>query len=296
MAVPERNLSSDTMFGPYGALRFTTRTFLLCLLSTKLVLSEDSGGSDSDGYYKQFSSCVNAKIEVNEMKIVCSTPGQYYYGSSSYRNAVTCQAGDRATYEIEVYIPDELPDGTVPYITVDVEGYGTVEDVRALDSENLCSLDGLWSVDGVDCPEPGRYQVSQKFDWGEKNDEYTYTFRPHMVVGLANRQGSYNYNLGGANTNSCENGSLTSWSSRFRRSVSTTVHTFIITLGVLLCLIVMAVSGYWYVKRKYIQGLYSRKETSQKAGTYVDDDDDYMNHDHIKRIAMMGRERDLIDA
>ncbi|KAL7566680.1 hypothetical protein ACA910_017743 [Epithemia clementina (nom. ined.)] len=241
------------------------------------------------------------------MSIVCSTPGQYYYGKSYYRNSETCKAGDKAKYEIELYIPNELPQGYVPYITVDVEGYGTVESVRALDSEKLCELDDLWSMDGSKCPEPGRYQMSNQFYWGAQNDNYSYKFRPHMVVGLSSQQGSYKYNLGGANTDNCENGSFTNWSNKVQRSISSTVHTFIVTLGVMMGAAILICSGYWYIRKNYLTSQHEEegdephfKKQPNRAASHMSDvaqdDDDYINQDHFKRIAMMGRERDLIDA
>ena len=271
------NIRAMRSTGPSSLM--IARTSFLCLFSSSFLLVNVV--ADDNGYYQRFSSCSNSYIEVDEMSILCSTPGQYYYGNSFYRNSATCQGSDRANYEIELNIPNKLPENYVPYITVDVKGYGTVEDMRVLDSEKFCDLEDLWSLDGGECPEPGRYQVSSKFYWGEQDDEYSYNFRPHMVIGLSSSQGAKKYDLGGANTDSCEHGSFTNWSTRVQRSVSNTLHTFVITLGILLGAVILVYSGSWFINRRYQKQKQEKKVLNEEA---AEDGEDYVKEEDIQRI------------
>lgn len=300
----EKSFSID-----FGLVREIKRSIWICLLTTGTIVIRGVDSTDTatdEGYYPSFSTCKNSKIEIEEISILCSTPGEYYYGYNYYLNSETCNAGDKAKYEIIFNIPDELPEGyNVPYITVDVEGNGTVQNVRALDSEKFCDLDNLQSLDGSLCPAPGRYQVNNMFYWGAATDEYSYKFRPHMIIGLSSQQGSYRYNLGGANTESCEHGSYTNWSLKARRWANSTIHTFVVTMGVIFGACILGFSLYWFVKRKYRHQKKDQIQPEKEENLLpkpisivpaVDNDDDYIDHDHLKRIAMMGREKDLIDA
>ena len=44
--------------------------------------------------------CRRNYIQVQQMSILCDTPGAYYYGSNAYRNSVVCMSGDKAHLEV----------------------------------------------------------------------------------------------------------------------------------------------------------------------------------------------------
>jgi hypothetical protein len=110
---------------------------------------------DGDQYYAKFSVCADSSIVVEEIQIVCDSPGAYYYGSGKYRNSATCQAGDKAKLTVTLSIADDLPDDVVPYLFLSVQGYGTVADQVIHQGDDLCSVSGLSSSDGAACPAPG---------------------------------------------------------------------------------------------------------------------------------------------
>src|SRR5687768_15847020 len=50
--------------------------------------------------------CSDTAIQLEDVSIVCDSPGTYYYGSSKYRNSASCQQGDKAKIVIDFYIAD----------------------------------------------------------------------------------------------------------------------------------------------------------------------------------------------
>jgi len=256
--------------------------------------------NQADGNHK-FTVCADSYIIVEELSILCDSPGQYYYGGNKYRNSNQCMGGDKVKYEVQFDIPYDLPENVKPYLTMDVQGYGTVESVRLYDSVPLCEIDDLWSLDGSDCGQPGQFSVGGSFYFADQADDYDYKFKPKVVVGLSSQQNSNSYNLGGANTNQCDGESFTKWSNGIARSVSGPLHAFIVTMIVLALGALSVMSGLWYFN-KYYRLHFEKDEDDdkqKKLNTTASDlvADDYIDEEDMKRIAMMGgRERDMIDA
>eukprot|EP00522_Entomoneis_paludosa_P013866 CAMPEP_0172447994 /NCGR_PEP_ID=MMETSP1065-20121228/7105_1 /TAXON_ID=265537 /ORGANISM="Amphiprora paludosa, Strain CCMP125" /LENGTH=294 /DNA_ID=CAMNT_0013199367 /DNA_START=40 /DNA_END=924 /DNA_ORIENTATION=+ len=286
----------------------TTAAVLLCGLSSHLVFAEDydydgnqvdgDDGDDNNANYHQFSVCADSYFVVEELSVLCDSPGQYYYGGNKYRNSAQCTGGDKVRYQIEFAVPYDLPENTVPYLTLDVEGYGTVESVRVYDSQPLCEIDDLWSLNGEACGEPGQFAMEGYFYFGDQDDDYDYKFKPHIVVGISSYQNPNVYDLGGANTKKCAGATFNSWTN-VAKTVSGPLHAFIVTMGVFCFFACSIAAAYMYFKRNYVY------RGSAKEDPFVTDDEaaaaaiatgDFINEEDVKRMAMMSREQDLIDA
>jgi hypothetical protein len=242
------------------------------------------GSAAADDDYHQFSVCADSAILVEELSIVCDSPGSYYYGSSKYRNSATCVAGDKAKLQVVFEILEDLTNYS-PAISVQVQAYGSVETVQLHSSEDLCSL-SIKSLDGATCPEAGVYQVNEQFYWGSQNDEYEYNFKPVATIGFASATQNYQYyDLGGANTDKCKGGTFQNWSPNVGNSAKDTIVFFMITLGLLLGVTSLVVACRWYTMRS----VESKPKKEAMEEELLDEED-------VQRIAMMGREKDLIDA
>ena len=238
-------------------------TYLLLSLFTLLITQFAFADDSDESYYNQFSVCADSKIIIEEISLYCDSPGSYYYGSSKYRNSATCQASDKAKLQIIFYIvPDNEgnDDGndnkngksssnvviqSDPFMTIEVQGYGTVGDVSVLDAgSSFCesvtaiAYNNVASSSSVSCPPAAGYyyQFKQQFYWGDQNDSYEYSFVPKVTVGISsNVETNYYYDLGGANTNKCYSGNtFSSWTIGVRKSAANTFITFFISFGILL--------------------------------------------------------------
>jgi len=266
-------------------------TFSKAVVTAAVVFgSRTAQAEDYNNAYQQFTVCDTSDVVVEQLSILCDSPGQYYYGGSSYRDSVQCKGGDKVKYTLQVAIPYEMPETTVPYLTLEVQGYGAVESVRVYDSEALCEIDDLWSLDGAACPNPGQYQLEGYFYFGEQwnGDDGDYTFKPKMEVGIASRPYANTYDLGGANTKSC-GFSISTWSKR----LSGPMHAFVITMsifaGVAIC---AAVALYCFCKRRQNRAISSK----DKEAALMDASDNISPEEDAKRMAMMRQQQDLIDA
>jgi hypothetical protein len=131
--------------------------------------------------------------------------------------------------------------------------------------------------------------LSEVFYWGAQSDNYVYTFIPHVIVGVSSNVASNQYDLGGANTARCGSGeTYTSWTSGTTNPISSTLRTFFITVTIITASVCTVFAIGWYIRH---WASAPRKSIEQRE---VLADDDYMDEDDMRRIAMMGRERDLI--
>lgn len=255
------------------AMKAALRLFLVFVVALSLV---EASSDDDETYYHQFEVCDDSVILVEELSIVCDSPGTYYYGSGKYRNSASCQAGDKAKLEVVLLITQELEYGQA-YLTLEASGYGSVSDVTLHSGEELCSVSSLYSKNGASCPEPGYYAISEHFYWGEQSDNYEYTFNPKVSVGLNSNPNKQVYDLGGANTNYCAGDSFSNWTKGVRESAANTIRSFFATFGIL----VMAVLGVllvgWYVMRQA-----SPRQTELIIEEPVD-------HLQYQKMAMMGK-------
>ncbi|GKY96151.1 hypothetical protein MPSEU_000575100 [Mayamaea pseudoterrestris] len=203
----------------------------LCVLYA-LVILVSSRADDGFQQYNRFTVCGNSAIEVQDLSIVCDSPGAYYYGSNKYRNSADCQGGDKVKISIQFYLQEALEGDA--YVTIEAKGYGSVSSHVLHQAESLCSISSLKSLEKQSCGSIGLYSIQEQFSWSDKNDEYEYSFTPKLVVGFASNANKQVYDLGGANTNSCSGDTFTNWTKGLQKSAANTIKTFFATFGILL--------------------------------------------------------------
>ena len=246
-----------------------------------------------ENYYNEFSVCSDSIIVVDEISLLCDSPGTYYYGSGKYRNSAKCQAGDKARVQIEFYVAEELEQPA--YLSLYVEGYGSVQNVQLHSSEDVCALEGLQSANGYsNCPngqslEVGYYYFKETFNWGSQNDAYEYSFRPKVVVGLASGQNMNQFDLGGANTNKCAGNTLLKWTTGVGKTASNTLKTFFLTFGILIGAIVAILFAVFFIMKK------AKKTSRQSNKVGVLNEELIEENNETNKIAMMGQNRDLVN-
>lgn len=239
-------------------MKFYSSLLLLSTAYLAVVLAEDAANdeeaydedytqdNEDSNYFHRFSVCQDSTVVVQDLSVYCDSPGAYYYGSGKYRNSATCQAEDKAKVNMELYISEDLE--ADPYLTVEVQGYGSVASATLYSKESFCSV--ATSSDGSECPQAGYYTISEQFYFGEQNDDYTYNFTPKVSVGISSYANSNNYDLGGANTNMCNGGTFSDWTKGVRKSASETLATFFLTFGILAFAILSVCLTSWCVVRK----------------------------------------------
>lgn len=268
--------------------------FILYVLSlfSFLVKAEDGAswgaGVDEDGnYYNKFSVCDDTEIQIDDMSALCDSPGAYYYGSNKYRNSYNCMGGDKAKVEIEFVIAEELEDGVTPYVSVSLEAsYGNIETQVLYEDAELCSISGLASVYGDECPSVGTYTISEVFYWPEQDDGYdAYSFVPKIIVGMSSEQGTGDYDLGGANADQCNNYRF-GWTTGVRKTFANTLRTFLITFGILAgCVVVVSAFAVYIV----------RKAKRKRRKEQIIEEDFPENANNYHKINYIGQNRDLVN-
>jgi len=263
---------------------------LLLLLLVATGGAEDESGSDSsnvdaDGnYYNTFSVCDDSVIVVQDLSILCDSPGTYYYGSNKYRNSATCKSGDKAKVDMTFQITKDLTDYYTPYLTMTVTGYGTIQSTTLYDEESLCDISSnvLTSQSGNTyggCPAAGYYRIKRSFTIGEQYDGYEYGYIPQVKVGFASAQNKNVYDLGGANTNKCAGDTFINWTKGVRKSAANTIKTFFATFGILLGAILAVFFAGWLIMR---QSRHQPKEI-------VIDDDPLDEAEYQHKVSLVGQ-------
>lgn len=254
------------------------------LLFFVAVLADQSTGSGDDAYYNQFSVCADSVVVVEEMSLYCDSPGSYYYGSNKYRNSATCQAGDKAKVQIQFLVTNNL--SSDPFLTLVVQGYGTVEGISLYSGESFCNAVASASSRTL-CPEAGEYYLKKQFYWGSQSDSYEYSFIPKIVVGISSSAGSSTYELGGANTDSCYSGNtFSSWTTGIRKSAANTFATFALTFGILSGTI-LAIALFTYCMMQQ-----AKRRRYRKENIIVDEEVD--ENDYHRIATLVGKEKGFV--
>jgi hypothetical protein len=267
------------------------QVLLFLLLVLRAVKADDNG---EDGYYNAFDVCADSLIVVDQISLLCDSPGTYYYGGSGkYRNSARCQGGDKAKLKIEIYVAAAME--ATAYLTVYIKGYGSVQDVYIHTNEDICAISSLRSVNGMspcasdgEHAEVGYYYFQEQFYWGSQDDAYEYSFLPKVVIGITSDPAKNVYDLGGANSEYCSGNTFTKWTTGVGKSVSNTLRTFLITFGLLMGTII---SILW-------AGCYITKANRRKIGdeeVLIDQDLIDQDKENERKIAMVGKNRDLVD-
>lgn len=254
------------------------RAFLAAVLLSNFAVAND------DEYYNQFSVCADSSIVVEDLMIVCDSPGAYYYGSNKYRNSATCVGGDKGRLQFVFEILEDM--AYSPYLSLSVKAYGSVPTVQLHSFDELCSLNSLSSQNGASCPEAGVYMVSEKFYFDSQTDDYEYNFKPTPSIGFMSSVDKNYYDLGGANTNACAGGTFQNWSTNMGNTASKTVHFFLVTFGILFAA-TMTFVVWRYFQMKYELNVGPKRELMEE---------ELLDEEDVRRIAMLSREKDLIDA
>jgi hypothetical protein len=255
---------------------------LLCfavLVSLAVTTFADDGDNENRDYLNKFSICDDTPVVIDDLSILCNSPGAYYYGSGKYRNSALCQAGDKAKLHIDFQILEALDADA--YLTLYVQAYGSVETVVLHDQESMCSA--LQSSSGTECPAAGNYTISTTFYWGSQSDSYQYSFTPKVVVGIASSMNSNVYDLGGANTNKCTGAIAIDWTAGVRKSFANTIKSFVATFGVLSASILAIILAGWCIMRE------AKKARKVQKGIIVDEELDEMSYQAI------GDNKNLVD-
>jgi len=231
-------------------MNFTLR--LLSWLSLALLIGADDSVDDSGHYYNKFSVCDDSSIVVEDIQVLCDSPGTYYYGSGRYRNSASCQAGDKAKLSIMFYINQDLEElYSNVYMDLSVSGYGTVAGKDLYQKADICEIDSLKSSSSdVSCPGKGYYQLYYIFHWGSQADDYEYSFIPKVTIGFTSNPSKGVYDLGGANTNYCSGDTFIGWTKGVRKSAANTIKTFFATFGILLCAVLAVFCSGWLIMRQ----------------------------------------------
>lgn len=236
-------------------LKSTFASLLLALLVTAPVKgNDDDGGYNDDGYNApaQVTVCADAIVQVQELSILCDSPGAYYYGSGKYRNSATCLPGDKAKVVLDFYIAD--PD-TIQYgggsvlTTIEVDG-SYIGYKKLYENAELCELQSLTALSGNGCPAKGYYQIESQFYWGKSNNGYDTSFYPSVTVGFKSSIYQNAFDLGGANTDDCRGSTFVTWTNRVRTTYANAVSNFIKTFGILLFTIAIMGSFIWFLINK----------------------------------------------
>ncbi|EEC47001.1 predicted protein [Phaeodactylum tricornutum CCAP 1055/1] len=257
---------------------------VLTFLLTVLLLSVQGDATDSsygsETYNNTFAVCSDSVIIVEQMSIVCDSPGAYYYGSKNYRNSATCRANDKARLQLLLQITQNLEVDS--YIELYVKGYGTVEDATLYSSDPLC--DTLTPASGKVCPSAGYYKLSESFWWGSQSDSYNYTFTPHVTLGMKSKKSKNNYDLGGANTDRCSGNTFVNWTTGVRKSASNTLFSFFVTFGILLVSVLSILAMGYFILR----------QSKAKSTALLEEEEDNKNNEYHK-IAMLGNNKTLVN-
>ena len=247
-------------------MRYSAQLCLVVLAALASTIHADDGE-----YMNKFTVCDETSIVVSDISIVCDSPGTYYYGSGKYRNSASCQAGDKAKMQVNFEIQEDLQSDA--YLTLAVQGYGSVQSVGLYAQESFCSV--VQSSSGAACPAAGSYSIYQTFYWGDQNDDYTYSFTPKVVVGIASALNSNVFDLGGANTNSCKGNVATDWTVGIRKSMANSIKSFFVTFGILTAGLLAVLLAGWCIRRQ-------SREPTLKQAIIVDEDLDEMAYQAIR--------------
>ena len=245
-----------------------------------------SHGDDAEYYQKYFEVCADALIQVEDVSLLCDSPGAYYYGNGKYRNSETCALGDKAHVKIYFYIGQDLQ-GTEPYVTLlvtDTSG-SDMHDVSIFQDVLLCSVSGLTSQNGQACPGEGYYYIYQTAYLGERGSGDN-QLDAIASIGFQSDPDSVFFNLGGANTDYCHAGSYGRYSyAKIGKQLANAVASFLVTWGTLF-FGVISILG-------FIGFLVSRIRKRNDV-TFEDADEDLLAG-NFNQVIVMSSSRSLVD-
>jgi len=265
----------------------STIALLLLLLAAivNCVAGDEEGGGE---YYKKyFEACQDTDITVEDVSLLCDSPGAYYYGNGKYRDSNSCMLGDKGKVSVYFYIGGDL-DGVMPYVTLKVkdDSDANVEEMVLLQDEPLCDVSNLKAQDGQTCPEAGYYYISGSTYLGDKDGSGS-PFDAVAELGFKSYPEQAYFDLGGANSLYCPGGSMGKYSySRMKTTVASSVISFFVTWGTLFIAIASVALFLVFIVRRI------RKQN--KNVPFEDADEDLLDGNY-NQVIVMSSSRSLVD-
>lgn len=262
-----------------------TATFLL--LAT-LCRGDDNSNNNGNGEYyeKYFESCEDTDIEVEDVSLLCDSPGAYYYGNGKYRDSNTCMLGDKSRVSIYFYIGEDL-EGVEPYVSLNVKD-DSDEDAEVavmIQDELMCSISGLVAQDGQTCPGQGYYYISGAAYLGDK-DGTGNPYDAKAQVGFKSSPELEYFDLGGANTLYCPGSSLGKYSyGRMKTQVAGAVLSFFVTWGTL----------FFGIFAVLVFGVFIVRRAKTKRDVPFEDADEDLLDGNYNQVIVMSSSRSLVD-
>ena len=205
---------------------------------------------DDEVYTYENEICDDAVIQVQDVSILCDSPGTYYYGSGKYRNSYSCQPGDKAKIQVDFYVadPDTIKNnGNYALVNIGISGK-YIQSYSVYENADVCSLSSLKSVNGKQCPYQGYYRIKTHFYFPNENSGSE--FVPSVSVGFKSSLNKNVYDYGGANTDLCVGSSFSSWSDGVKKSYANALSNFIKTFGILLFTVFVMGAFIWFMMVK----------------------------------------------
>lgn len=275
--------------------RLLQRVFGLLVILWVNVVAEDE-----EMYYNEFTVCADASIAITNIQLLCDSPGTYYYGSQKYRNSADCQGGDKARLYVEFQIVEDLEEEA--YMTMYAQGGGSVSSYSLYTDELICDISDIsndygYTVCADGYARAGYYKLEQQFYWGDDDDQHDddgyVGFTPMVVIGFASDEyEEEGYDLGGANTNSCEDGTNTQYTQGVAKTAVNTIGTFLKTFGILVGCVALIVGSGWLVLKMGNARIEVGKRSGIQDDLLQDNSDD---GDDDRKVAMVGQNRDLVN-
>ena len=242
--------------------------------------------SDGDYYQKYFESCEDTDIEIQDVSLLCDSPGAYYYGNGKYRDSNSCMLGDKGKVSIYFYIGEEL-EGVEPYVSLNVkdDSNADVEEMVILEDEALCSVSGLTAQDGQTCPEQGYYYISGSTYLGDKDGSGN-PFDAKAQIGFKTYPEEDYFDLGGANTLYCPGGFLGQYSySKMKTQVASAVLSFMVTWGTL----------FFGIASVLLFSVFLVRRARRSRNIPFEDADEDLLDGNYNQVIVMSSSRSLVD-
>ena len=254
-----------------------------------LLIATLCGADESDGEYyeKYFESCEDTSIEIEDVSLLCDSPGAYYYGNGKYRNSNSCMLGDKGKVKIYFYIGEELEEGVEPYVSLSVkdDSNANAEEMVILKDEALCSVSDLKAQDGQQCPEQGYYYISGYTYLGDKDGSGN-PFDAKAQIGFKTNPEENYFDLGGANTLYCPGGFLGQYSySRLKTQVASAALSFLVTWGTL----------FFGIASVLLFAVFLVRRARRSRDIPFEDADEDLLNGNYNQVIVMSSSRSLVD-
>jgi hypothetical protein len=254
----------------------------LALFAVRCGAEEDEG----EYYTKYFETCADSDIEIEDVSLLCDSPGAYYYGNGKYRDSHTCMLGDKGKISVYFYVGEEL-EGTEPYVTIKVtdDFNSDAEEMYFYQDELMCSIGNLKAQGGQACPSPGYYYITGSNYLGDKDGSGN-PFDAKVNVGFRSDPSMAYFDLGGANTELCKGDFIGKYSyGRMRKQVANAIASFLVTWGTL----------FFGVLSVLVFAIFLIRRIKERNNPPFEDADEDLLDGHYNQVIVMSSSRSLVD-